>query len=299
MGREDVRQADAVDPIDNLERFEPDRQLLVTPAYDGLTVTAECVDGALSLTTPDGDLLPKKLTARFVATSWPEGSSLVGRLVAYRGKERLTRKYLRQYLERDTGPATRVELKLFPQDGVDLSAISHGGPDRVRPMKHRIVAAAEIDDAARNLMTRDGVDLWTLDAPPPEHPGYRYRPVGTRDVSGPSYRLTLSALDGGWLEFGDGTERRAMKINQFNLARLMKGAHFVADDCSGSRVPSARNGTRSLDGSVTELKAIGRAVVLELSGGLCGRFALRPIRLEGRRRWVFYRMEGERPITAS
>jgi len=75
---------------------------------------------------------------------------------------------------------------------------------------------------------------------------------------------------------------------------LMKGARFVAETLAKDYRPEPA--MHSAGGTIINLSRMDESFVMELTGTLCGRFALQPIRLHGRERLLFYRLiDGERP----
>ena len=271
-------------------------QCLVTPYYDGLIVKISLVGGRMRLCRLDGELLDEDICNRFELDPLADHQDLCGLLVPYRGKERLRLSALSKLLNGQPSQVSRLELKLVPRDGLDLSNLSENGRlDRVRVLRHEVVSLEQVDTAARSLMTRDGVRLWKHDELPPQSAGYQYRPVGERLSLG-SYRVCYPAsLDG--MQTGsdnmtftfthDGAERRFV-IRQGNQARLARGARFVADE-----VPAMEGTNRDLstdvNGRLVELSRQDGGYLLRLSGALEGWFALRRIKLEGRPRYLFYR----------
>ncbi len=273
-------------PLADLSCFEPDRQLLVTPAYDGLMVLASNCNGVLTIKRTDGVRLPSAVSARFEHPDWPRDEPLAAQLIAYRGRERLSRRHLERHLEDHSGPATRLELKLYPRNGVDLTKVRGGEIDRVCVIRYQTGLASEVDKLAPTLKTRDGVRLWTVDALPPDHPGYCYQPEEI-PRAGNRYVLHVDADERCQLNFDDGLDSYRLRLRQFHPARLNKGARFVAEEAEKLSVPA---GKRTVSGSIERILRVGRSMVLELSGGLQGRFALQAVRLYGKSCWLFYRL---------
>ena len=283
---DDPVRADVSTYINDLTGLDNEQMYLVAPFYEGLSVTAELAGEALCVRRTSGETLPPRVTERFGALGFPAGSVIPGQLVAYRGKERLSREQLEKHLAGRSTPVSRLELKLFPQDGLDLSRLSRNDlPDRVRVIRHRIVGAAGIDTAARSLMTRRGARLWPLDKLPPAFCGYRYQP--TNDGQ-PIY--TVTSLDGDHcrLSFTDGKYNRRFVIRQFSLARLAKGGRFIADAADDPPKSTDAIESENPHGQLLALTRREGSYLLTLSGVLNGRFVLRPMRLNGRERYLFY-----------
>jgi hypothetical protein len=283
-------------PLKDLSELNDASQCLVTPYYDGLMVKISLIDGRMKLCRFDGELLDEDTCNRFDLEQFADHKELCGLLVPYRGKERLRLAALSKLLNGQPCPVSRLELKLVPRNGLDLSNLSENGkPDRIRVLRHEVVNVQQVDAAARSLMTRDGVRLWKLDELPPQSVGYLYRPVGEKQSSG-SYRICYPVLSDG-LQAGsehmtfmfthDGVERRFV-IRQGNQARLARGARFVADEAP-VQDGASRDSSTEVNGRLVELSRQDGGYLLRLSGALEGWFALRRIKLEGQSRYLFYR----------
>ncbi|MCK4607480.1 MAG: hypothetical protein KAU35_09310 [candidate division Zixibacteria bacterium] len=283
----DPVRADVSTYINDLTCLDNEQMYLVTPFYEGLSVTAELTGEALCMRRTSGESLPPRVTERFGALGFPAGSAIPGQLVAYRGKERLSREQLEKYLAGRSTPVSRLELKLFPRDDLDLSRLSKNDlPDRMSVIRHRIVRVAGVDAAARSLMTRRGVRLWPLDKLPAAFCGYRYRPAdGSKSV----YTVTILDGDHCRLSFTDGKCNRRFVIRQFSQARLARGARFIADAADDPPKSTSAVGSENQHGQLLALTQREGSYHLTLSGILNGRFVLRPMRLGGSERYLFYR----------
>ncbi|MDH3890926.1 MAG: hypothetical protein OEV49_07550 [candidate division Zixibacteria bacterium] len=282
--------------LKDLSELSDASQCLVTPYYDGLMVRVSMVDGQMRLCRLDGELLGEEFCNRFDLDQLAEYEELCGLLVPYRGKERLKLSALSKLLSGQPSHASRLELKLVPQNGLDPSNLSRNGrPDRIRVLRHEVVASTQVDEAARSVMTRDGVRVWSLDELPPQSLGYRYCPHGGKQSLG-SYRVCRPAwLDGMSTGSDDLTfifahegERGRFVVRQGNQARLARGARFVADEVPVEDVTFEELSTMA-SGRLVELSRQDGGYLLRLSGALEGWFALRRIKLEGRTRFLFYR----------
>ena len=297
LARPTVPEENLSQPLADLSCFEPDRQLLITPAYDGLMVIATNRGGVLTIKRADGgEPLPLAVSVRFDHPNWPYDESLAAHLIAYRGRERLSRRQLERHLENRSGPATRLELKLYPRNGLDLTKLRGGEVDRVGLIRYRAGLASEVDQLASTLKTRDGVRLWTADALPPDHPGYCYQPEKVSLESKHRYVLHIDAGDRCQLSFDDGTDQYRLRLRQFHPARLNQGARFIAEATEELRSPAGR---RTVSGSIERIIRVGKSMVMELSGGLQGRFALQAVRLYGKSCWLLYRLGDGGKATAS
>jgi hypothetical protein len=195
---------------------------------------------------------------------------------------------------------SRLELKLIPQEGLDISMLpENGGPDRIRLLRHEIVSVDQIDAVARSLMTRDGVRLWSRSETPPASAGFRYRPNGD-SLSGDVYQICAVGEDGDSrlskdsmvLMFPVNGEYRRFEVRQCDPARLAQGARFVADELPLSDTRRASSDA-SQTGRLVEITPRRGGYLLRLAGVLEGSYALRKIRLDGKQRFLFYRQTAQ------
>jgi hypothetical protein len=280
--------------LHDLSQLDGECDYLVTPYYDGMMVRIEATETTPALLRLDGEPLPAEISGRFELDRLAGADELYAFLVPYRGKERLGRRHLMRLLEGRSGMVSRLELKLIPKEGVTLTTPEDNGPDCVRVLRHEVVAVDHIDEAARALMTRDGVRLWRLSEGPPRSAGFCYRPNGEQPSSG-GYQIIGQAADGeqscgdnSLLGFSVDSERRRFVLRQFDPARLAQGARFIADVQPNENVVSTSSGS-TLSGRLVELSRRDGGYLLRLTGALDGCYALRKIRLEGKQRFLFYR----------
>jgi len=283
------RGAERVSDLDALTGSE---RHLVIPKYEGLPVEAVCREGLVKLRALSGEALPAGLAARFESPGWPDGQPLIGQILALRGRERLGLDQVRRLAEGESGNATRLELRLLPTNGVDLSGLNCGDERRpVRVMRHALVSHEQLAEAALRLATRDGVRIWSGDRLPPEAKGLVYRPV-TPGIG--EYRLDLcpGRNDARLSMSVDGTQG-GWCIRQFNLSRLKRGARFVADPVGDDVTASVNGPGQPLEGAVLESRGSDDSLAVCLSGPLAGAYAMQAITIEGRPRFLFYRLCGD------
>jgi len=281
--------------LHDLSQLDRGCDYLVTPYYDGMLVRIRCSDSPSLLCHPDGTPLPDEVSQRFELDQLPSGDELYAFLVPYRGKERLGRRHVERFLEGRKGIVSRFELKLIPKDGLTVTSTpEEERPDCIRLLRHEVVSVDHIDDAARLLMTRDGVRLWPLSDAPPRSAGFHYRPNGDRSarsvyrISSPSVNGEPSIGDNAVLVFAVNGEHRTFVIRQFHPARLAQGARFVADESPKDTIEQVGADTAEC-GRLLEVSQRDGGYLLRLAGSLAGDFALRKIRLDGRERYLFYR----------
>lgn len=271
--------------LDDLSRFESDVRLLVTPEYDGLPVTATCIDGVLMLKASSGSILPSRLGGRFASSSWPEGIELFGILTTSDGRGGNESRDVIAAIESEDLLSTEWGLKLLPRNGQDLAGLAR--TEGVSIIPHTIVTASEVDRVAAELATRDGLHIWRADNPPPDHAGYRYHPCvdgagewslhygGTDDCA----RLVLRIDE----------KRRVWRLRQFHLSRLRQGARFVGDQVELVEEVLGACANR-LSGRVEKVILTDESLIMNLSGGLGGDYVLQPVPLDGVERFLFYRL---------
>jgi hypothetical protein len=155
-------------------------------------------------------------------------------------------------------------------------------------IRHRIVRPAELERAARTIMTRQGVRLWPLEAQPGHFAGYRYRPAATHDSRSQYYSLIYGGGSGSaLLSFCVEGVAQRFEIKQFSLARLLRGSRFIADSVDTERATNASASVAR--GPILKHSTREGAFVLEVSGSVTGTLVLKPIKLDERRRYLFYR----------
>jgi hypothetical protein len=280
-------------PLENLSRLDNDQRYLVTPYYDGIPVVVSIDKTGLTIRRVGGDYLKSSVQSLFQCRLLAGIDAVYGLLIGYRGKERCSLDRLEKYLDQSSGPVARLELKLLAGDQFDPAGLD--GPHkhhRIRPLRSRVVEPGEIEGVVRSLATRDGVRLWPVNNGPLQHPGYRYCPRETSRTASEieDFEVGLHPDNGvALMSFGCHGERLRFQIRQFNVERLGRGSRFVADRVDGT--PSGEN-RRTLTGRTVASAAVNGGYRFSFDGDLRGSFVLRPIRLDGRRRWLFYRVTG-------
>lgn len=269
---------------------------VVTACYDGIPVTAMCSDdGCLRLHRLDNKELPPTMAGRFATTDLPAFEDHGGYLIGRQGKNRCTIEETERFLCGEPSPVTRLELRLIPNEDTPPLKSSGSGKYTVALLPHEICALPEVEQAATRIATRDGVRIRPTHLPLKDHAGYRYRPAGAEVISGLSYTLMQPDANGtAALVFTDGEEVYRFLIRQFHLQRLFHGAKFLADRWGVDRksagdVVLAPDGCRCLSGQLIEAVSADNAFRLRLAGKLTGTYLLRPVKIDGVRRHLFYR----------
>ena len=259
-------------------------QYLIMPNYEGIEVMVAAEGSRLSIAQANAR------SGALPDNNDPGISSCTGRglLVGYRGKERRSIDELAAFLSEHTGPVSRVELKLFPSEQSER-LLTLGPPDdiTVHAIRHQKCDRHNLPQAAAGLATREGIRILPSDSVDAA-PCYVVR-TPVRPATDRTYRLQMLGNDRALLTLIEQDRERGMLIRQFSQARLMKGARFVAEVISDNYSPATGSG-RTVGGGVLSLTKQDESFVMELTGALCGRFALQPVRLHGRERLLFYRL---------
>ncbi len=278
--------------IGSLTHLDPKKEYFIVPFYESIPIWATCRKKALSLRGEDGESLDQKICSRFPTEHLPELDKAYGHLVGFRGKERCTVEELKRYLAGLSGPITRLEIKLFPPAGLALPKNSGGTvPHNIRLIRHRIARLQELDQTARTIMTRLGVRIWPLDLHPEQTSGYQYRPSIAKNVTGSVYTLAFgNGTASAHLSFSDGDDELCFEIRQFSMVRLLRGCRFIVDQVDVSTIHGSHSERNTTRGQIVRQEEREGAFILEVNGSLTGQFVLRPVKLDERRRHLFYRV---------
>jgi len=270
--------------LQDLDQFSPDESILAVPYYDGPWVRLTLDGRRASVTRLDGGAVGP-FASLDVGAQHPEPIDWYGQLVAYRGKERLGTRELERFLQTGKGAARRIDLKLLPQNNAQIPSLVADLPLDVSLFRHVCVLPAVLDEAGQTLKTKMGVRVWSADKGPNKEAGFRYQPRSRPTGSHGRYRILVDNTDHACFEIQENGSTRHLRIRHFHMGRLGKGARFVADS-----VESLAPGARTFgSGEITQMNTIGETCHLKLEGFLAGRFSLRPCRLQGKRRLLFYR----------
>ncbi len=283
---------DRVTLINSLSELEPKEEYLLVPFYESLPVMVTLKKGTLRLRRPNGEPIGSEICSGFPIRRPLEMDRAYGHLVAYRGRERCSLEQLERYLTGRPSPVTRLEIKLFPPTGLAVAKGSDDtAPNRIQLIRHSITRVSNLDNSARSIMTRDGVRLWPLGSNPLQFAGYQYRPSKQDAVKDGSYTLTCnSSSPFATLALADSGRIEMFRISQFNLARLLRGGRFIADKAEVRSVKAPPGDRRTTQGQIVSLVNRDEGIAADLTGPLSGRFILRPARLDGQRRYLFYRI---------
>ena len=296
-------------PLHDLRQLNRRRRYLLVPYYEVMPVTAEVAGGDLVLRDQAGNPLNSLSELGSSAHGLTTRGPVAGRLVGYRGKERCSRRQIERFLADRSGPVTRLVLNLFPSDAATVTT----APDSesafaVRVIPHRWATVDDLARKGKEITTRLGIEIWPADddggslAALHEN-GFWCHPDKLPRVGGDEWCLDecvapvsaiLSLRCFGHERVGATSEAvtRSFRLARFDRALLASRRRFVAEEIAAAQpgVVTGPNGT----GPIKSLKLSGDCLVLDATGDLAGRFTLRPIRLGGQRRFLFYRLDREK-----
>jgi hypothetical protein len=287
-------------PLACLDDLGDSAEYLVIPHYDGLSVTASVAENCVTLSDPGGMVLNTHEELRISGPSLE--NPLLGVLVGQRGKERCCLEHLDDFLHDRTSPVTRLVLNLLPNQGlVTLPRMHSRSGFEVRIFPHRIVGRERLEQAVREVQTRDGVEIRPLDFSDAASccSGYWYRSANMshRYTSKSDISLVLDS-GGNRLRFrtagstagGDVKATHIFDLTDFDVRAMAAGRRFLATRVGLDMAPVSDG--RMLTGRLCKVSRSGDGLLLEANGELAGRFLLRPVRLQGKDRYLFHRLAG-------
>jgi len=138
-----------------------------------------------------------------------------------------------------------------------------------------------------------------LDHSKPLAPGFLKIPFETANNRKNEYQLEQYAETGAArIRISGGDRSSLFVIRQFNINRLRHGARFVAEVLSStfglSNLKDSPSGFNILGkGEVEAVTRNSGQIVLHLNGILEGKYVLRPVKLDGIKRLLFYKFENQ------
>ncbi len=280
----------AVVAIDDLAQLDADHDYLAVPSYESIPVTLSVRDRVLDLRRAGGEKLSAASSKLFELRDNLPDLSALGQLIGYKGKERCSLSQLDRHLNGRSSSVTRLEIKLFPNADLNSESITaEHSHHRIGVIPHRIGNPVDLGAEVSRLVTRDGVRLYRWDGKVDLTRGYHFKSCPQEATSGSSYHLVMDNSSAvACFTFEDTDCDRSIAIRQFNLSRFLRGSRFVADFVEGENDrPTGGSGHR---GTVEIESGSGEGKRMKLSGGLQGLFYLRPIKLDGRKRYLFYKV---------
>ncbi len=277
--------------------LDPGKQYLVVPYYDGIPVILHYRQNRLSVTTTDNKQLPERILSRFATDNLPDCNTVFGYLLGFRGKERCPAKQVRKFIHGTSSPVTRLEIRLLPQKSLRIDDILvPKGKYPVSMISYCRSGVTGLRQAARAIMTRDGVRLWDEKESVPGTVMYCYQPRTTDSVTENIYTLHFDNGTGlGILCYEHSGSIVQLLIRQFNLSRFRKGGRFVADSISDSS-PTSDHGGFPVSGSGTVVSTVqrGEGMILSLKGMIDGTCVVKPVKINDKKRYLFYLLPPEK-----
>ncbi|MDD3732591.1 MAG: hypothetical protein PHU88_09480 [candidate division Zixibacteria bacterium] len=223
------------------------------------------------------------------------GETLWGRLVGYRGKERCSLSQLEKYLSKKSSQVSRVVLMLFPHGRVLCRQATAGKTTyEVRVIPFRYVSGYELMAHIPDIMTRSGVEIWPCENGRVATTGYHFRPDSEHTAPAGGYILESSATSPDKrLKIEHEDFKECYLLRQFDLQRLSHGGRFLADKDSRDDTISFM-ASRCHRGHVDNIRCEGDCLQLTLRGILDGIFNIRAVKLDGQKRFLFYRPVSEK-----
>ena len=228
-----VRQArDTADirlrTVSDLSELPESDRYLIIPHYESIPVNTVINEGELDLLRHDGKPIRPEILDSFDVPGIERGLHAVGRLVGYRGKERLSLQSLEKHLEGKQSSVSRCVLFLLPNSELDEQAedalIQN---ESVRLIPHRYSDASSLKSNAREIMTKSGVETWATDDPVS---GYHLRRASLEAQPARRYSLQMiSNTPHAVLTLHTDNINVAFLIKHFHQARLDQGARFLTD----------------------------------------------------------------------
>jgi len=279
--------------LDSVDQLDQDGPFLIVPRYDSLPLTACLRDRVLSLTRLDGRPLATDLGENYRPTSFRPTEPIYGVLVGYRGRERCSRQQLERFLLDRSGPVSRLTLNVYPHQGLlTLPRTDVGARLQIRIVPYRIVSLDSLERAAREIMTRDGVEIWPLPKSglfpvSDDVQAYNFHPANNVPATKPCYRLEVQPGSGAATLILSGVESasrsaQAYEIVGFDSALLRRGRRFAARPIELSRDKSEAKSTVVLEGEILSTEKCDGSLVVRCAGESGQELAMRPIRLGGR-----------------
>ncbi len=291
-----VHAAQAATLIDNPAMLDPTAEYLVVPHYDGIEVVVDCHEGALSLSSTEGEPIAGKSIDDFSTDGLPEMQGVNGILIGFRGKERCSVSDLEKYLNDRSGPVTRVELRLLPQEGVNLAAVEAKQSSSVKEIRHAYTGVSGLVECASRMKTKGGVRLYRKDQLPPGHGGYIYHPAERTDEACGYFSLfgVPESKDAVLCLFRGGKTHQFI-LKQFHFGRFAKGARFIADEVDPRSTESC---TLIAGGELLKARVCDNSLLLKVAGNIEGVLVVSPVKINGTQRCLIYRSTDSKTINA-
>lgn len=273
-----------------------DGRFLIVPRYESLPVRLIRDEGGFRVEKDTYGSRIGEIAAKFplhdvvVADDFTIGETLWGRLVGYRGKERCSLPQLDKYLSKNSSRVSRVVLMLFPHGRIVCRQATAGKTTyEVRVIPFRYVSGYELMAHIPDIMSRSGVEIWPCENGKVATTGYHFSPDSEQAAPAGGYILESSVNSPDKrLKIEHEDIKEFYLLRQFDLRRLSHGGRFLADkdnrDDAISFVMS-----RCHRGHINNIRRESDCLQLTLRGILDGIFNIRAVKLDGQKRFLFYR----------
>ena len=266
---------------------------LVVPNYQGLPVIVSVEQGKIAVRDSDRLLLERPTGAFEKVTSLNGFESSRAVLLGLRGKQRCSQQELDSFLNYEQSAVTRLEIKLLPDSNLSQADFTiSSGSSKISSIRHALVTYDQLSDAVSRLETREGCIIWPLADFLSDSPGYNYC-RGTQAESKTTFEISsCEGQDHYLMRFKRNDQSYCFILKQFNLNRLKHGGRFLAEAKENGQ-SSIRESTRSphaasISGTIEKIERSEKGYLLQFSEPLCGTFAIRPVRLNSSRQYLFY-----------
>jgi len=266
---------------------------LVVPNYQGLPVTIQVEQGKIAVRGSGGILLERPTGAFENVTSLNEFESSGAVLLGLRGKQRCSEQELESFLNNEQSPVSRLEIKLLPIPNLSQADFTiSSGANKISIIRHAFVTKDQLSDTVHRLETRVGCIIWPSTDFLSDGLGYNYC-RGSQVKSKTTFEISsCEGQDHYLMRFKRNDQSYSFILKQFNLNRLKHGGRFLAeakDNGQSTIRESARSPhAASISGTIEKIERSEKGYLLEFSEPLCGTFAIRPVRLNSSRQYLFY-----------
>ena len=279
--------------ITKLSEMPQSDSYLVVPNYQGLPVTVLVEQGKIAVRDSDGILLERPTGAFEKVMSLNDFELSRAVLLGLRGKQRCSEQELESFLNYEQSPVSRLEIKLLPDHNLSQADFTiSSGASKISIIRHALVTKDQLSDAVHRLETREGCIIWPSADFLSDSPGYNYC-RGTQAESKTTFEISsCEGQDHYLMRFSRNDQSYSFILKQFNLNRLKHGGRFLAEakDSEQSSFPESARSPQAaiISGTIEKIERSEKGYLLQFSEPLCGTFAIRPVRLNSTRQYLFY-----------
>ena len=159
----------------------------------------------------------------------------------------------------------------------------------LKAMPGRLGEVEDLNRLAREIMTRDGVEIWRMNEAGKISNGKWYQPQDNKSSEKNSYCL-VSDKNGSRtaLMISHPDLPHTIRVYNYRTGAVDQSVRFLADmtNLEDRLVRSSEH--QSPKCQVVCVKQSGDGWIIELNDQLQGKYNLRPVKIQGRERWLFY-----------